>query len=279
MAEFHVYAGANGALEYPDIRRISMSDLTDALRTGVEDFMEKPTHLVFIGIIYPLVGVVLATWTSGANALPLLFPLAAGFALIGPVAAIGLYEISRRREQGLDVSWRDALEVRRSPALPSILAVGALLVALFLAWLLVAQGLYTTLMGSAPPASIPAFLDQVFSTSEGRMLIVIGNAIGLLFAIVALCTSVVAFPLLLDRDVGAWVAVQTSWRAAMANPVAIAAWGLIVAVLLVLGSIPLFAGLAVVMPILGHSTWHLYRRLVEVPPSTERLVGRPGSLT
>jgi uncharacterized membrane protein len=274
MAEFHVYASADGAIDYPDVRRISMADLSDALRAGVEDFMEKPTHLLFIGILYPIVGVILATWTSGANALPLLFPLASGFALIGPIAAIGLYEISRRREQGLDASWRDALEVRRSPALPSIAAVGALLLAVFIAWLLVAQGLYSTLMGPEPPASIGAFVLDVFGTSEGWMLILLGNAIGLIFAIVALCTSIVAFPLLLDRDVGAWVAVQTSWRAAMANPLEIAAWGLIVAALLLLGSLPVFAGLAVVVPILGHATWHLYRRIVEpASRSNERAVG------
>jgi uncharacterized membrane protein len=274
MAQFHVYGTADGTLVYPDVRRISMADLSDALRAGVEDFMEKPTHLIFIGIIYPLVGVVLATWTSGANALPLLFPLASGFALIGPIAAVGLYEISRRREQGLEVSWRDALEVRKSPALPSIIAVGTLLFAVFITWLLVAQGLYTVLMGPEPPASISVFLNQILTTSEGWMLILLGNVIGLLFAIVALCTSVIAFPLLLDRDVGAWCAVQTSWRAALANPVQIALWGIIVAALLLLGSLPIFAGLAVVVPILGHATWHLYRRVVEpAARKSERAVG------
>jgi uncharacterized membrane protein len=265
MAEFHVIAGATETLDHPEVHRISFSDLWAALREGIDDFMENPTHLIFIGILYPIVGVVLATWTSGANALPLLFPLASGFALIGPFAAIGLYEISRRREAGMAVSWRDALAVRHSPCLPSIAAVGALLFAVFIAWLLVAQGLYSELLGPEPPASLPAFLDQVFSTREGWMLILLGNLIGLIFAIVALCTSVVAFPLLLDRDVGAYAAVQTSWRAAMTNPLEIAAWGVIVAVLLFVGSIPIFAGLAVVVPILGHATWHLYRRLVEAP--------------
>lgn len=272
MAEFHVYASAAGTLDYPDVRRISVSDLADALRAGFRDFMENPTHLVFIGIIYPLVGVVLAAWTSGANALPLLFPLASGFALVGPLAAVGLYEMSRRREQGLDVSWRDALAIRHSPALPSIVAVGALLLAVFVAWLLVAQGLYVALMGPEPPASIGAFVRDLSSPGEGWVLILIGNAIGLLFAVIALCTSVVAFPLLLDRDVGAWSAVQTSWRAAMANPVEIACWGLIVGCLLFLGSLPIFAGLAVVIPILGHATWHLYRRTVE-PAGNDQAVG------
>ncbi|MBN9036543.1 MAG: DUF2189 domain-containing protein [Rhizobiales bacterium] len=270
MTAFHVYADAAGTAAHPDVRRISFADLSAALRAGLDDFMEMPSHLVFIGIIYPLVGVVLATWTSGANALPLLFPLASGFALIGPVAAIGLYEISRRREQGLPVSWRDALAVRRSPALPSIIAVGVLLLAVFLAWLLVARGLYVELLGPEPPASMAALLDRVFNTREGWTLFVVGNLIGLIFAILALCTSIVAFPLLLDRDVGAWAAVQTSWRAAMTNPVEIAAWGLIVAALLVLGSLPIFAGLAVVVPILGHATWHLYRRLVAAPPPERR---------
>jgi len=270
MTAFHVYADAAGTAAHPDVRRISFADLSAALRAGLDDFMEMPSHLVFIGIIYPLVGVVLATWTSGANALPLLFPLASGFALIGPVAAIGLYEISRRREQGLPVSWRDALAVRRSPALPSIIAVGVLLLAVFLAWLLVARGLYVELLGPEPPASMAAPLDRVFNTREGWTLFVVGNLIGLIFAILALCTSIVAFPLLLDRDVGAWAAVQTSWRAAMTNPVEIAAWGLIVAALLVLGSLPIFAGLAVVVPILGHATWHLYRRLVAAPPPERR---------
>lgn len=270
MTAFHVYADAAGTAAHPDVRRISFADLSAALRAGFDDFMRMPSHLVFIGIIYPLVGVVLATWTSGADALPLLFPLASGFALIGPVAAIGLYEISRRREQGLPVSWRDALAVRRSPALPSIVAVGVLLLAVFLAWLLVARGLYVELLGPEPPASMAALLDRVFSTREGWTLLIVGNLTGLIFAIVALCTSIVAFPLLLDRDVGAWAAVQTSWRAATTNPVEIAAWGLIVAALLVLGSLPIFAGLAVVMPILGHATWHLYRRLVAPPPPDRR---------
>jgi len=266
MSNFHVYAGAGGTLDHPDVRRISMSDLSGALRDGVADFMENPTHLIFIGIIYPLVGVVLATWTSGADALPLLYPLVSGFALVGPLAAVGLYEISRRREMGHPVSWRDALAVRHSPALPSIMAVGVLLLAIFLIWLFVARGLYSTLIGPEPPASIAAFVNQVLFTREGWMLIVLGNLTGLIFAAIALCTSVVAFPLLLDRDVGAYAAVQTSWRAAMTNPVEIAAWGLIVAVLLVIGSIPVFAGLAIVVPILGHATWHLYRRVVG-PPS------------
>lgn len=262
MTNFHVYAGAEGAPAYPDVRSIEIGDLYDCLRAGYEDFMAKPSHIIFIIVMYPLIGVVLAAWTSGANALPMLFPLASGFALLGPFAAIGLYEISRRREAGMDTSWRHALELRHSPALPSIAAVGAMLFAVFIAWLLTAQALYSAIFGPEPPASFGNFLSQLFSTSEGWTLILAGNAIGSIFAVVVLSTTVVAFPLLVDRDVGAWAAIYTSARAVMANPLQMLAWGFIVALLLALGSLPLFAGLIVVIPILGHATWHLYRKVV-----------------
>ena len=262
MTEFHVLADAAGTVPHPEIRRISLNDLSDALRAGIDDFVAMPSHIIFIIIVYPLVGVLLAAWTSSASALPLIFPLASGFALVGPFAAIGLYEISRRRERKLETSWRDALNVRKSPALPAIAWVGALMVGIFVAWMLVAQGLYVWLFGPTSPGSITEFATNIFYTAEGRTLMIVGNLVGLIFAVAALCTGVVAFPLLLDRDVGAWAAVTTSWRAALANPFEIAVWGLIVAVLLVIGSLPVFAGLIIVLPVLGHATWHLYRKLV-----------------
>ncbi len=262
MTDFHVMAGASGDLPRLRVNRLSFEDLWTALARGLDDFRAKPSHYVFLCVVYPLIGVFLIGWSTGANLVQLAFPLMSGFALVGPFAAIGLYEISRRRELGMDTSWRYAFDVRHSPALPSIAAVGAMLVAIFVVWLLVAQGLYTALFGPAAPASLPAFLSQVLTTSPGRALIVYGNLIGLAFAIVALATTVVAFPLLIDRDVGAVAAVETSVRVVAANPLVMLGWGVIVAALLVAGSIPLFAGLAVVMPILGHSTWHLYRRAV-----------------
>lgn len=262
MASFHVYAGAEGAPETIPVRNIEIGDLYDCLRAGVDDFMANPSHVIFIVIMYPLIGVVLATWTSGANAWPLLFPLMAGFALLGPLAALGLYEISRQREQGRQPTLRSGLDVRQSPALPSIAVVGIYLMAVFITWLLVAQALYTALMGPEAPESMAAFFAEIFATSEGWMLIVLGNLIGLCFAVLVLATTVIAFPLLLDRDVGAYAAMATSVRAAARNPVQMVVWGLIVAVLLALGSIPLFAGLIVVLPVLGHATWHLYRKLV-----------------
>jgi uncharacterized membrane protein len=262
MARIHVIGGAGESLELPTIRKIGFSDLSDALVKGWDDFSAMPSHAIFLCLIYPLVGLFLIGGAFGYTVLPLLFPLAAGFALVGPVAAVGLYELSRRREIGLDTHWTHAFDVLRSPSLPAIEAMGLLLMGIFLAWLGSAQALYQTLFGYLPPASYSQFLYDIFTTSAGWSMIVWGNLIGFGFAVWALTISVVSFPLLVDRDVGAAAAITTSVRAVMANPVTMAAWGLIVAALLLIGSLPAFIGLAVVMPVLGHATWHLYRKVV-----------------
>ena len=265
MANFHIVAGASEVPAHPVVRKITTADLKEALTKGFDDFWAMPSHLVFLGLIYPILGACLAALTFTNNALPLLFPLASGFALVGPFAGIGLYEISRRRELGLPVSWQDAFDVLKSPSIPSIIGLGVLLLVIFLIWLTTARLLYQSLFGYAAPTSYPQFIQQVLTTSEGIKLIVLGNALGFVFAAAVLSISVISFPLLLDRDVGVAVAVYTSIKAVAMNPVTMAIWGLIVAAALLVGSIPLFVGLAIVMPVLGHATWHLYRRVVEPP--------------
>jgi uncharacterized membrane protein len=263
MTRLHVISGSEPTATLPVIRRIGMSDLIEALAKGLDDFRAFPTHVIFLSVIYPIIGLVLARVTLSYGLLPLLFPLAAGFALVGPFAAIGLFELSRQRELGVEVSWKDAFGARRCMAIDGIIALGVLLLVIFALWLAVAQAIYVANFGYAPAALVPDFLRQVLATPAGWRLIAVGNAVGFLFAVAVLAISVVSFPLLLDRDVGAVVAVVTSVKAVLKNPLAIAAWGLIVAALLVIGSLPLFVGLAVVMPVLGHSSWHLYRKLVE----------------
>lgn len=262
MAVFHVLADEQDRIAYPAVRTITFADVLASVREGWEDFLDKPSVYLFAAIIYPVVGVFLALWSSGGYGVHLLYPLASGFALIGPFAAIGLYEMSRRKELGLDTSWRHALDVLRSPAIPSLIAVGLWLFALFTAWLGTAEGLYLALFGNVRPANPVALAEMIFGTRAGWALIVYGNLAGLAFAIVTLLTTVIAFPLLIDRDGGAASAIVTSFRAVLVNPLPMLGWGLIVTALLVLGSIPLFVGLIVVMPVLGHATWHLYRRLV-----------------
>jgi uncharacterized membrane protein len=266
MAVSHVITGADGSPTRLAVRTLSLSDLKDALAKGIDDFSAMPSHALFLCIIYPIAGLVLGRLAIGYDVLPLLFPLMAGFALIGPLAAIGLYEMSRRREQGLDISWRHILDVRHRPTFGAIVTLGVLLMAIFLIWIAVAQAIYVATFGYLPAASIPDFFRQVLTTPEGWTLIVVGNGVGFLFAVLVLTISVVSFPLLIDRDVGAAGAIVTSVRVVLANPVIMAVWGLIVALLLAVGSIPLLFGLAVVMPVLGHATWHLYRRAVEPNP-------------
>src|SRR3984885_1641078 len=269
MASSHMLVGASAGPENLVIRRITPSDLFDALARGVDDFTAMPSHAVFLCVIYPLLGIVLIAMTLGSSTLPLAFPIAAGFALVGPLAAIGLYELSRRREAGLDSSSSHAFDVLHSPSLGAIVALGLLLMAIFLIWLAVADAIYVANFGYAVPPSLRQFADQVFNTSAGWMLIFVGTGVGFLFAVLVLTISAISFPLLLDRDVGAAVALFTSIRVVIANPVSMALWGLIVAVLLVAGSLPFFLGLTVVMPVLGHATWHLYRMAV-VPDSAPR---------
>jgi uncharacterized membrane protein len=246
----------------PQVRRIETADLGDALRQGLADFGAARDDVVFIAIIYPLAGLVLAAAAFHYALLPMIFPLVSGFALIGPFAAVGLYEISRRREAGEEVSWFSALKVFESPAIRSILEMGLILLALFGLWLAVAYEISLVAFGNGPPGTIAYFVHQVFQTGQGWAMIAIGVGVGFLFAVVALAISVVSFPLLLDRNVDLDVALRTSIRAVRENPGVIALWGLIVAAALVLGSIPALVGLIVVVPVLGHATWRLYRKLV-----------------
>jgi uncharacterized membrane protein len=251
----------------PAVRTIGIDDLKAALAAGLSDFWTMPTHVGFLILIYPIVGLVLARATMEEELLPLVYPLMAGFALLGPFAAIGLYELSRRREEGLDTSWRHVFDVLRSRS-RALAALGMVQLSIFGAWITTAHAIYAALFGDVVPATIIDLFHLTFSTSAGWMLIVIGNGTGFLFAAMALTLSVVSFPLLLDRNMSASSAMLVSVRAVSKNPVTMTLWGMIVAAALVIGSLPFFIGLAVVVPILGHATWHLYRRVVDPAPAS-----------
>jgi uncharacterized membrane protein len=246
----------------PVVRRIHAADIGDALARGVKDFGACRTDVIFLCLIYPVAGLVISRMAAGYGMLQLIFPLISGFALVGPVFGLGLYEMSRRREKGIAIGWADAFGVASSPALGKIVVLGLLLAALLVMWLFAAHFIYLLSFGPAPPETLNDFAKEVFTTSAGWTMIVVGCGVGFLFALVALVISVVSFPLLLDRDVALGVAIGTSVRAVAANIGTMALWGLIVAAGLVIGSIPLFLGLVVVMPVLGHATWHLYRKLL-----------------
>jgi cytochrome c oxidase subunit 2 len=250
------------------VSRITVADLREVLVKGFDDFGAYRTDIIFLIVIYPIISLVIGAAALHHELIPLLFPLASGSLIMGPFVGVFLYEMSRRRELNLqrhhedNHSWANALSVLRSRNLGAIMLLGAILVAMYLVWVAVAWWLYRTISGPQPLYSVGRFVQDLFLTEAGWWLIGAGCGLGFLFAALTLVITVVSFPLLLDREVGLVTAVSTSIRAAAANPIPIGAWGLVVGAGLVIGAIPLFIGLVVVMPVLCHATWHLYRKLV-----------------
>lgn len=247
----------------PAVRRIGEADLKWALAEGWRDFKAKRGDLLFLALLYPVIGIAAAAVALNDRLLPLFFPLVAGLSVLGPAVATGFYEIARRRELGLESSWMhflDPLKGRNRTAL-MILTLGLLV--LFFAWLAAALLIYRATLGAGEAVTLANGLERLFTTPEGWTLIVVGNLVGFGFAVLTLVLTLVSFPMVVDRPVEATIAVATSIRAVRANPGAVASWGLRVAALLALGSLPLFIGLAVILPVLGYATWHLYTRMVE----------------
>jgi uncharacterized membrane protein len=246
----------------PEVRRLDLDDIRGALREGFEDFRASRSDVMAMCLVYPLAGFAAAGLATNAALLQLLFPAVAGLALVGPAAAVGLYEMSRRREQGETVGWTTAFRVLASPSLGAIFLLAAYVGALFLLWMGAAQAIFALTVGPEAPASLGAFAAAVLGTGAGWAMIVLGFGVGFLFAALVLATSIVSFPLLLDRQVGVLRAVITSVDVTLSNPGVAAVWGLVVAGSLALASLPLFLGLIVAIPVLGHATWRLYRRAV-----------------
>lgn len=244
------------------IRALQLADLGEALAKGLDDFRAKRSDVIFLALIYPLIGLFLIRFTLGLSLLPLLFPLVAGFALVGPVAAIGFCELSRQREQGDEPSWTRILGIFRRRSLGDIVTLGVLHALIFVSWLGAAWAIYQATLGGHTPTSVTAFFREVLTTPSGWLMILVGNGVGFLFAVLVLSISVVSFPLLLDCEVDAFVAIRTSVKTVLANPVVMAVWGLIVGCALLVGCMLFLVGLAVVLPVLGHATWHLYRRVI-----------------
>ena len=244
------------------VRTLSRRDLHDALRSGWEDFRAAPTQLVFLCALYPIVALIFARAAAGGALLPLLYPAASGFALVGPITALGLFEISRKRERGEAVRATDAFGVLREPGFGAVAVLGVALLLLFLVWMAVSEAILGATTGTVAPDDAGDFLGTMLDTGGGLALILLGNAAGFLFALVVLVTATFSIPLALDRATAPWTAILVSVEVFRRNPAVMMVWGLLVALLLLAGSIPAFIGLAVALPVLGHATWHLYRRAV-----------------
>lgn len=249
-------------VDSPQVRQVTRADLDWALAEGWKDFKARRGDFVFLPLIYPLAGFAAAALALNNSLLPMLFPAVAGLSILGPAVAGGFYELARRREAGLDSGWAhfvDPLKGRgRGPL--AVLTVG--LIILFGAWLAVAATLFRLTIGAAGPLGLTAFIRAVLFTREGWAMIIIGNLVGLGFAVVTLAFTVVSFPMVIDRPVSPFLAVMTSIRSIARNPTVTATWGVWVAAMLTLGCAPFFLGLPIVLPVLGYATWHLYTRIV-----------------
>jgi uncharacterized membrane protein len=263
MAIAH-HSPATPARDDISIRTLTFDDLRIALRQGWDDFLAKRGDLVFLGFIYPVIVALAIMSASQMSILPLIFPLVAGTILLGPAFASGFYELARRRENGLDSRWRHFLDVIRKPGGSALFDLTCVLALLFMAWMATAWFIYHVTLENVPgsTASVGSFLSAVFGTSEGWQMIVLGNLVGFGFALLTLAVSVVSFPMAVDKPISWGVAMRTSFRVAWHNPVTVAAWGLLVVGMLFLGALPALVGLAVVLPVLGYATWHLYTRAV-----------------
>jgi uncharacterized membrane protein len=251
------------------IRHVGLQDVGHALALGLADFRADPMHRMFVALIYPVVGLGLGWVVASTGSFPLLYPIAGGFALLGPFAGVGLYEISRRRELGVASSWLSELAVFRSKRIAAVMELGVLLAVVFVLWMATANALYGHLVGGeAGPDSVRGLFRLAVRTRTGWTLCAVGTGAGFLFAAASFCVGVVSFPLLLDRDLGGSTeeqvatAVETSVRAVIANPVPMAAWALILTAGVAIGFLTALVGFIAVIPILGHATWHLYRSVV-----------------
>jgi uncharacterized membrane protein len=249
----------------PTIRSIGVDDITAALREGADDFRAMPAFGMTIGGVFALGGMVIMYLAVAYDLVVLAFPLLAGFALVGPFAAMGLYEGSRRRDAGQSVGVGDIFDVRRATTSVNIFFLGFILLFALFVWLRVALLIYALFFGLSGSGSIGDLIVDVFTTANGFAFLVIGNAVGAAFAFVVFAISVVSFPYMLEKDVDPVSAVALSVSAVAKNPLPLAGWALFVAVALAVSWAPFFLGLIVVLPVLGHATWRLYKKMIVHP--------------
>ncbi|MEM7429297.1 MAG: DUF2189 domain-containing protein [Pseudomonadota bacterium] len=250
----------------PEVKQISLDDVSGALRAGIHDFVRAPVFGLFFGGVYVLGGLFILACLMVFGIPWMIIPVAIGFPLIGPFVAVGLYEISRRLERGEQLSWRGILTVVVQQRHRQLGWMAFVVLFIFWIWIYQVRLLVALFFGFRTFTSIPAFLDIALTTAQGLAFLGVGTLVGGFLALVLYSSTVIAMPLLLDRDIDFVTAMITSFRTVFSNPVPMLGFGLIVAALTIVALLPAFAGLLMVLPVLGHATWHLYTRAIASGP-------------
>jgi uncharacterized membrane protein len=241
------------------IAELTPADIAAVLRQGLADFRRAPLLGIFFAAFYVAIGLALVWSTLATGRTFYAVAITMGFPLIAPFAAVGLYETSRRLERGEPLAWGEILGVVWAQHGRQLPWLGALAIVWFLFYLIVAHVIFAVVLGPSAMFNLAASMDLLL-TPRGFLMLALELAVGAVFAFVVFAACVVSLPMLLDRDVDFVTAMVLSFRTVAENPRTMALWAVVVVVLLVVGMIPAFLGLFVVLPVLGHATWHLYRR-------------------
>lgn len=249
----------------PVVNRVTFADLRAALAAGVADFKRAPTFGLFFGAIYAGGGLLILACVLALNVSYLAYPLLAGSVLIGPFVAAGLYEVSRELESGRTPTWSSVMGMAFEQRKREMAWMAFVTIFAFIIWMYQVRLLLALFLGFASFTTLKEFLHVVLTTQDGLMFLAVGHVVGAALALGLFSITVISFPLLMDRDIDVVTAMITSVQTVLASPGPMIAWGVMVVALLTIGCAPAFLGLLVVLPILGHATWHLYRRAVRAP--------------
>lgn len=246
----------------PDVRAVSFQTIRECLQAGLRDFLRAPLFGLFFGGIFTLGGLFILLCLTYFQMPWMIIPIAIGFPLIGPFVAVGLYEVSRRLSAGQPLVWRDILLVMFRQRERQLSWMAFVVLFVFWMWIYQVRLLLALFLGFKSMSTIPKFIEVVTTTQEGLLFVAVGTVSGAILSFVLFSATVIAMPLLLDRELDFISAIIVSFKTVLKSPVPMIGWGIVVVVLAVIGMIPAFLGLIIVMPVLGHATWHLYEAAI-----------------
>jgi len=245
----------------PRIRRVELERPWAWLAAGWQDLLSAPAISLTYGVVFAVVGWALTFGLWWLDVVYLILPLSAGFLIVGPILAVGLYEVSRRRQLGERTMLGDALRAFLRNG-TQIAFMGVTLLLLFFAWVRLAVMIFFLFFGLEPP-SPQDFIGQVFFSAQSLPFLIVGTTVGALLAALAFGISAVSIPLLLDRRQAHVVtAIAASFRSVLENPATMAFWAVLIVVFMAAGLVTFYIGLIVTLPLIGHASWHAYRDLV-----------------